>query len=148
MKVINVNRDSLIGKGMKFPFEPNSHNGVATSESIDRINQSLFIIFETPKGSRLNMPDFGSNIHLYRFDPFDNILLDNLKESISEDIRKWEPRISLEEIRFLDNSEARDNHILYISINYTILNGSIPGSYVYPYRRDVYDMSNDTVERW
>lgn len=137
----------LVGKGMRFPFEPSRSKGVARSDSIDRINQSLFIIFETHKGSRLMMPDFGSDLHKYRFDPFDEILIERIRETITEDVRKWEPRIIVQNIKFLDTAEARDNQILYISINYLIVNTHVRGNYVYPFRRDVYGMSEESFER-
>lgn len=130
----------LIGKGMNFPFEPNSRGGVAKSEYLDRINQSLFILFNTPKGSRLMMPEFGSNLYQYRFDPFDNILLERMRETITEDIRRWEPRIIINSIKFLDSPESRDQQILYISIDYHIINTDVEGNFVYPYRKEVYDI--------
>ena len=58
----------LLGKGLRFPFTVNSKGGVLYNEWIDRINQSLFILFETPKGSRLMQPEWGSDIEKYRFD--------------------------------------------------------------------------------
>lgn len=141
------NLSKLIGKGIRFPFEPSSTSGVAKSDSIDRINQSLFILFETHKGSRLMMPEFGSDIHKYRFEPFDDILIERIRETIMEDVRKWEPRIVVQNIKFLDNAEARDNQILYISINYTIVNTHVRGNYVYPFHRETYNMSEESFER-
>lgn len=135
--------DTLIGKGIKFPLEPTESGGVAYSESIERINQSLFIIFETPKGSRLMMPDFGSNLYLYKFEPLDDILIEKLRNTITEDIRRWEPRINLLDIKFMDNDVARDNNILYVYITYKIINTNVIGNYVYPFNRDVYNMNSD-----
>ena len=50
-----TNSRSLLGRGPAFPYIKSDSGGLAYREDIDRINQSLFIIFETPKGSRLMM---------------------------------------------------------------------------------------------
>lgn len=139
MSVIN----RLIGKGPKFPFTPSANNGVSSSESVDRINQSLFILFKTNKGSRLMMPHFGSDLYKYRFDPYDNILIVKLRETIFNDVKMWEPRITIDSINFYDSDHAKDNNILYISIDYTIISTEVKGNYVFPYQREVYEMFNE-----
>lgn len=134
----NDSISKLIGQGPAFPFVPNSYSGVNTNEMIERINQSLFILFETPKGSRLMLPTFGSDILKYRFDPIDRVLMERLRYEITESIKRWEPRIILQSVEFLSDSTAIDNNILYISIYYKLINTPISGNYVYPYRREAY----------
>lgn len=124
----------LIGKGIHYPFVPSNTNGVKTNEWIERINQSLYIIFSTKKGTRLMQPEFGSDIEKYRFDPFDNILLDKLQLEIEKDIELWEPRIVLDNIEFKVSNENIDNHLLYITLYYHLINTDVEGNFVYPYR--------------
>lgn len=135
-----INR--LIGQGMHFPFKPNGGGGVDYNTSVERINQSLFILFSTEKGSRLLMPSFGSDLYKYRFELYDNVLLSKIRETIYADINRWEPRINIESVNFYDDDEARDNHILYISIKYKIINTEVRGSFVYPYKLEIYSMSD------
>lgn len=132
----------LLGRGPAFPFNPSNSQGVSFSDDIERINQSLFIIFETPKGNRLNMPEFGSDIHKYRFDPLDKVLMERLRYTITEDIKRWEPRVTLTSIEFLADDQAIDNSTLYISISYRIINTPVEGNFVYPYKRETYDTLN------
>ena len=137
---------TLIGKGIKFPYSATQQRGVEFSESIERINHSLFLIFETPKGTRLFQPDFGSDLYTYRFDPFDDILITKLRNTIMSDIQKWEPRVVVNDIKFYDSPEARDNHTLYVSIDYRIINTEVVGNFVYPYKLEVYDTSRDDLD--
>lgn len=130
---------SLIGKGPAFPFNRSFLGGLEYRGEIDRINQSLFILFETPKGSRLMMPEFGSDLYKYRFDPLDKILMDKIKHTITSDVKRWEPRISNLSIEFLSDNNDIDNNILYVSITYTIINTAVVGNYVYPYKLNSYD---------
>ena len=85
------------------------------------------------------MPEFGSDIHKYKFDPLDAVLLERLRYTITEDVRRWEPRIDLTSVEFLTDTVHIDNSTLYVSINYRITNTSIEANYVYPYKRTTYD---------
>lgn len=130
---------SLLGRGPSFPYNRSSTGGLKYTEDIERINQSLFILFETPKGSRLMMPEFGSDIYKYKFDPLDRVLMERLRYTITEDINRWEPRITLTSIEFLADDRAIDNNTLYISISYNLINSDVSGNYVYPYKLETYD---------
>lgn len=134
-----VNSRSLLGRGPAFPFISSETGGLSYKEDIERINQSLFILFETPKGDRLMMPEFGSDLRKYRFDPLDKVLMERIRYTITEDIRRWEPRISLTSIEFLADQTAIDNSTLYISISYRIINTDVIANYVYPYKLSTYD---------
>lgn len=134
-----VNSRSLLGRGPAFPFSRSETGGLSYKEDIERINQSLFILFETPKGDRLMMPEFGSDLSKYRFDPLDKVLMERIRYTITEDIRRWEPRISLTSIEFLADQNAIDNSTLYISISYRIINTDVIANYVYPYKLSTYD---------
>lgn len=134
-----ANTRSLLGRGPSFPYRKSEYGGLSYTEDIERINQSLFIIFETPKGSRLMMPEFGSDLRKYRFDPLDRVLMERIRYTITEDIKRWEPRISLTSIEFLADDNAIDNSTLYISISYRIINTTVEANYVYPYKRETYD---------
>lgn len=136
---MNITSRSLLGRGPSFPMNQSSTGGVKYSDDIDRINHSLFLIFETPKGSRLMLPDFGSDIHKYKFDPLDTVLLERLRYTITEDVKRWEPRIDLTSVEFLTDSSYINESTLYISINYRVINTPIEANYVYPYKLSTYD---------
>lgn len=135
----------LIGKGPRFPLSPNKLNGVNTNDNLDRINQSLMILLSTNKGTRLMNPGWGSDIDRYKFDPLDSVLLDKLDYSIRDCIKTFEPRINVTDIDFNIDNINIDNHILYISIYYTLINSDIEGNFVYPFRlgtQDTYTTDN------
>lgn len=135
---------SLLGRGPSFPYNRSDSGGLEYTDDIQRINQSLFILFETPKCSRLMMPEFGSDLRKYRFDPIDRALMEKIRYTISEDVDRWEPRIALTNIDFLADSQAIDNNTLYISIDYRLINSDVVGNYVYPYKLQSYDTLNSS----
>lgn len=130
---------SLLGRGPSFPYNLSDQGGLAYTDDITRINQSLFILFETPKGDRLMMPEFGSNLYRYKFDPLDRVLMEKIRYTISEDVKRWEPRINLTSIEFLTENSMVDNSILYVSLSYRIINSDVEANYVYPYKLYTYE---------
>lgn len=136
---MSVSTKSLIGRGPSFPLNRSNIGGLLYTEDIERINHSIFLILETPKGSRLMMPEFGSDIHKYKFDPLDQVLMEKIKHTLRQDITKWEPRVLITDIVFLTDEQSVDNNILYISMTYRIVNTTITANYVYPYQLGTYD---------
>lgn len=130
---------SLIGRGPSFPYNRSNTGGLDSTEGIDRINQSLFILFDTPKGSRLMLPEYGSDIHKYKFEPLDTVLMERIRYTLSQDIARWEPRISMTNLEFLTDEEFINDNILYISLTYNIINTDIVGNFVYPYKMNAYN---------
>lgn len=135
---------SLIGRGISFPIDCTQHT-LNQSEDIRKINQSLLMLFETPKGQRLFLPDYGTNLRLYRFEPNDEILVLQLRSVLTEDVIKWEPRISVTNIEFFREPNMIDNNVLYIGVSYTVKNTSESGSFVYPYQREPYDSVDSDI---
>lgn len=72
-----------------------------TLTNIELVKQDLLNTFHTPKGSRVMLPLFGSNIPQYMFDPFD----EKTRQAIISDaidVVKSEPRVSLQDIDVTD----------------------------------------------
>ena len=73
--------------------------------NIDLIKRDIENTFATPKGSRVMLPDFGTNIYSYLFDPFDEIT----KNTIIEDavnVISLEPRVQLVSIDVYQEDQA------------------------------------------
>lgn len=136
----------MIGTGMRFPLLPDELHNLQQTDDIERINQSLFILFETPMGTRIMLPDYGTNLKNYRFEPNDDILVESLKQELYTAIMKWEPRITAKDIEFYRDSDDIDNNILYIHLTYGIGNSSDTYNFVYPFKEEPYDsVENDIV---
>lgn len=72
---------------------------------IDLVKRDLNNQFATPMGSRLMLPNFGTNIYSYLFDPFD----DYTKNSIIQDavrIVQSDPRVELVSIDTFQENQA------------------------------------------
>lgn len=146
---MSVNLDAIkemIGSGLRFPLLPDEFHNLQLTQESERINQSLFILFETPIGTRIFLPDYGTNLKNYRFEPNDDILVEALRQELIMAVTKWEPRINIKELKFYRDSADIDNNILYIGLTYAVGTSSNTYNFVYPFRVEPYDsVSDDTV---
>ena len=128
--------EALVGKGLAFPFTPTDTGNLALNTLIERINQSIYMFLETPKGSRLFLPTFGSEIYRYKFDPLDDVLKEKLRYTLEVELTKWEPRIDLKSIQFYN--DTTNPNTLYTALSYNIHNTQVEASFVYPYSLEAY----------
>ena len=102
---------------------PNIDNkgDVTTVRDKDSIKQSLLIIFNTPKGSRLMLPDFGCDVHSYLFEPFDEITARALATEIKNAFQYFEPRIRIKKVNV--NMNSVDGLFYDVEVKYKIVSG-------------------------
>ena len=72
----------------------------------------------TQKGQRLYMPDFGTDLLKYIFDPNDTKMLSDIKADINETVKKYIPNLKINDIivEIDDNNE----HKTTLKIDYTV----------------------------
>lgn len=127
-----------IGRGMKLSSIFSSVTGkIEYNDGIDRVNQSLGIIFETAHGEVAMIPAIGSGIAGMLFEPADDILKDKLELYIRDAIEKLETRISLQDVTI----DIVEQHV-YITIEYIMTGTNVEGKFDYEItkqnRGDVY----------
>ena len=116
----------MIFKGAPYPIRQDPMGYFRTQTSIDQIKSDLLILLLTTPGSRCMLPNFGTPLKQLIFEPNDAALANRARDMIIESIRKWEPRIVVEEIEVsssidvdsLSNDDPRENidNILSIRI--------------------------------
>ena len=109
-KSININfpfRDSDKG----FFLELNTEDSKA-------IKADLLHLILTNKGERLYLPDFGTNLRKYLFNQYDGITESDIKNEISEAVKKYIPNLKINNITF---DEATQNQYgVVVRIDYTV----------------------------
>ena len=128
----------MIGKGILFPegLNPNTKS-IEISEAFDRIDQSIYVILSTPKGSRFGNREFGSDLIKMVFEQNDTILQDLIRIEVNEAISRWEPRVTVTNVEFLDSNDNIDANILPIIITYCLKNSDLSNNYVYIATRNI-----------
>lgn len=73
----------------------NSSGDISTVINKDSIKQSIRLLLNTPKGSRIFLPEYGCRVKAFLFEPFDESTAKRLGEEIQEAIQNYEPRIEI-----------------------------------------------------
>jgi len=109
MVIYDVKR--MLINGREVEYCPN------IKHDIDLINESLYRLLNTEVGERVYLRDFGCNLRRYLFEPLDSILKDNIREDVWSSIRKWEPRVKVEDVSVIQTAD----HSLSVDLVYTII---------------------------
>jgi phage baseplate assembly protein W len=83
--------------GIKFPFTAENRNGFfldLNSDLKQKTESEIAHVILTPKGSRLRMPNFGTDIMKYIFNPNDKVTWSQVEEEINSAINEYVPRVS------------------------------------------------------
>jgi phage baseplate assembly protein W len=110
--------------GINFPFR-DSLDGkyLSTSKTTDEeIRTNLIHLILTRKGSRYFLPNFGTRLYEFIFEPLDGPTFDAIKADIRESVSNFIPNLSINNISitpFLDDNEVQGD------INTENLNNSV-----------------------
>ena len=94
-------------------------NDIGKKTDANAINQSMKMLLNTYYYERPFRPDVGSNLRRILFEPADVITIQDLRASIESLIINYEPRVSLIDIKIIDNAES---NAYDISIEYRLNN--------------------------
>jgi phage baseplate assembly protein W len=99
--------------GINFPFR-NSLTGDyldLTQTANQEIRADLINLLLTRKGARYFLPDFGTRLYEFIFEPFDGLTFDAIESDIRANVEKYIPNLILDKITIepLDPAEETDN---------------------------------------
>lgn len=109
-KYININ----------FPFKDSSKGFFLDLNKDDSaaIKADLMHLILTRKGERLYLPDFGTNLMKYIFQPNDSGTQSEIKEEISQTVKKYLPNLQVNEVKIEQNSNSE--YAVTVRIDYTV----------------------------
>lgn len=115
--------------GIDFPFV-NSNSGDyvgLTTVPESEVKAMLIHLLLTKKGSRYFLPDFGTNLYQYIFEPLDDITLGKIEAEIQDAVEKYIPNLKLNDViitRVGDEDQYKNDtereHQIRINLDYTI----------------------------
>jgi len=110
-----------------FPFR-DSENGYyfkLNDTDKDAIRSDLLHLLLTNKGERLYLPDFGSDLRKYIFEPNDSITHDDIRDNLNETIKKYIPNLYVNDITF-NNDDIQE--LIIVELKYTVTEGTFSSS--------------------
>jgi phage baseplate assembly protein W len=100
--VVDAGRDrplDHLGQGIAFPLGVTVQGGLKLSATERNLEDSIRIILGTNLGERIYRPDFGCRLSELVFAPLNTQTLLLIRLYVEEALIKWEPRITVLEIR-------------------------------------------------
>ena len=130
---METNATAYLGTSLKFPLEITPQGGVALVSGVDNIRQSVILILSEHLGTRFFLGQFGSVLNDLAYLPNDKVLQNLIKGQVAEVLKKFEPRIVVQDIVTTTVDFSR----LDIGISYQIKNSQIADTAVFPFFREL-----------
>lgn len=130
VNLTNEQPQKYLGTGLSFPLQVNVQGGIELSAEAQKVKESIWLILRTDLGERVYRPDFGCRLSELAFAPLNNDTLLRIRIYVLEALRKWEPRIDVDEVRSDPDAIAGRVNIL---IDYRLKSRPDPYSFVYPF---------------
>ena len=110
-----------------FPFVDSKEGfyfNLTQTDQIDIMADLLHLLL-TNKCERLYMPDFGSDLKKYIFEPNDSITHSEIKDNLNETIKRYLPNLVIDSIEF-KNNEIEE--LIIVEVRYTVIEGTFTSS--------------------
>jgi len=106
-------------RGFGFPVGAKTANGhpffhVETSETL--IKNNLKQILTTEPGERVMLPDFGCGLRRYLFEPFDNNLIEKIRNQVIKTITQYLDSVIIEDLQIAEVDEVGRDHNQVINL--------------------------------
>jgi uncharacterized protein len=106
-----------------FPFKDSDKGFYLNITQTDRdaIRADLLHLLLTNKGERLYLPDFGSDLKKYIFEPNDNVTHSEIRDNLNQTISKYIPNLIVNEINFRNDGVQE---AIIVELTYTVTEGT------------------------
>jgi len=102
-------------KGVALPWGSTVKSFIEPKNNKQVIKTSVLFIILTNLGERCMMPEFGSPLMQYLFDPRDESMIGSIKQAVIDAISRWEDRVEVIE---LDVDFGTDEHTVNCKLLY------------------------------
>jgi uncharacterized protein len=106
-----------------FPFKDSKKGFYLKLNQTDRdsIRADLLHLLLTNKGERLYLPDFGSDLKKFIFEPNDDITHEEIRENLNDTIKKYIPNLIINSIIFKNNDVEES---IVVELTFTVTEDS------------------------
>ena len=109
--------------GIKFPFTMNNNEGIyldLNNDYHEKVASEIAHVLLTPKGTRIRMPEFGTDLIKYIFEPNDSIMWDDVKDNIKDSVTRYVPNAAIKEIEVIRKD---DDNSLFVDLKFEVKKG-------------------------
>ncbi|MDT5294324.1 MAG: uncharacterized protein QOJ76_1204 [Acidobacteriota bacterium] len=114
-----MRRQNIFGQGLSFPPRVGADGRLAWSEGEDNVRESIRIILLTEPDERLMRGEFGCGLRGFLFEPNTVTTRTLIRERITNSIKRWEPRVSVEDVSV--ETDAEDERLVSVQISFRLV---------------------------
>jgi phage baseplate assembly protein W len=105
--------------GINFPFRDSYQGNYLSLSQVndEEIRSNLIHLLLTRKGTRYYLPDFGTRLFEYLFEPLDGPTFSDLEAEIRESVAEYLPGITITNISVQPASEGEEDKGYYVNEN-------------------------------
>jgi len=110
------NKIIVMSYGINFPFRDSfvgTYFDLSDSQD-EEIRSNLVHLLLTRKGTRYYLPDFGTRLYEYIFEPLDGPTFSQLESEIRDSVSEYMPNMTITSIEIKDASEDEENKGTYV----------------------------------
>ena len=106
-----------------FPFRDSSDGSYFKMNKTDKdaIRADLLHLLLTNKGERLYLPEFGSDLKKFIFEPNDEITHEQIKDNLNQTIIRFIPNLLINDISFRNDAIEE---LIIVELTYTVTEGT------------------------
>ena len=111
--------------GIKYPFTHDDYQNFfidANTTEKDKVRSQIMHVIFTPKGQRIRMPEFGTDLIKYIFSPNDSESWESVKNEIVSSVQRYVPGVTLNDVRVVQSEDERAE--IFVRMDYTIKEGN------------------------
>lgn len=111
--------------GLKYPFTRNDFQKFFVDVNMtekDKVRSQIMHVIFTPKGQRIRMPEFGTDLIRYIFSPSDSESWEGVKNEITTAVQRFVPNVVLNDIRVVQSEDERAE--IFVRMDYSVKEGN------------------------
>jgi phage baseplate assembly protein W len=105
---------AVFGRSISFPPRIGPDGRMAWSEGEENIRESIRVTLLTDLRERVRLPEFGGGLTAFLFEPNNVGTRHLIEERITRALKRWEPRIAVEQTRVEQDLDDREAAIAFI----------------------------------
>jgi phage baseplate assembly protein W len=84
--------------GLPYPITKHPLGLMRIQSGINQVKSDMLVLLLTEPGERVMLPEFGTPLKQFFFEPNDEEVTERVKDVIAASIKNWEPRIAVTQI--------------------------------------------------
>lgn len=111
--------------GIKYPFTHDDYQNFFVDANInekDKVRSQIMHVIFTPKGQRIRMPEFGTDLIKYIFSPSDSESWEGIKNEIISAVQRYVPNVTLNDVRVVQSDDERAE--IFVRMDYSVKEGN------------------------